>query len=742
MPQVVGFAAGALGIGALNVGALAGGFALGSGFAATALGSVAVRLIASVALSALARAIAPRPRVSVPGLRTDQTLTGGINPEAFILGRFGTAGALGADLRSHGTAGQTPNAYLTYVVELAGLPGHQLNGFLLNGEPVDILSTSPHADYGKRIGGRFEGRAWIKYYDGTQTAADPMLLAKYPAPHVRPWTAAMVGRGICYAIVTFQYDREVFTQFPAVKFVLGGVPLYDPRKDSTAGGSGSQRWANPATWAATQNPVVMIYNILRGIALGGGIPAADLPYAIWAQAMDACDAQVSDGNGGLEAAHRAGMEILAEDEPYQVIEELLNACNGALAEAGGVWTIRIGGPGLPVMTITDDDLMADAPDDYRPFPPITEVFNGVEGTWTDPDSAWEARDATPRYNPAWEAEDGGRRLVASVSLPAVTRGTHAQRLMAAKIADHRRMRIHQISLPPLAEFLRPLDTILWTSATNGYVNKLFEVLSVTRDLLTGRVRVVLRECDPGDFIPPVVVRPSVPDVTPVRPAAQGVPAWYVEPWVQTASNSGAQRPAGRCTWDANAADDARGIKIAVRKSGDSGDGEVVAVTDVRAGEFIHLGVIPREVYQMRGRLLADRPTFWSGWVEFTAPDARFTEDDLAPELWGSITDIAESAGIRSGTTLPATGNKPNELFFLVPPGKFYRWDATAGAWTDKVFANVADGSLGVAQFAAGIEPVRVIETGSIPTVKSTNTIFHGPSGKLYRWGGALLRKCG
>ena len=630
MPAVVGFIGGALGIGAAS--GLAG-FAAGAAFAGTALGGIAIRLTASVALSALARAIAPKPKITIPGLRTDQTLTGGVNPEAIILGRFATAGALAAPLMSHGTAGKTPNAYLTYVVELAGRPGHQLDGLLINGEPVEILPDSPHADYGQRIGGRFEGRAWVRYHDGTQTAADPMLLAKYPAPHVRPWSADMVGHGLCHAILTFRYDREVYTQFPSVKFVLTGLPLYDPRLDSTAGGAGPMRWDDPGTWAPTRNLAVIIYNILRGIDLGGdtwggGIPAEDLPYAVWATAMDACDAQLSDGSGGTEAAFEGGMEVLADDEPFGVIEELLKGCNGMLSESGGVWSIRIGGPALPVLAISDGDILSDAADDYRPFPPLSEIYNAIEATWTDPGSAWAARDAAPRYNPDWEAEDGGRRLTTSVPLPVVLRGTQADRVMAALIADHRRMRVHQITLPPRAERIRPLETITWTSDSNGYLAKLFEVVRVDRELLTGRVRVTLREIDAGDFAPPVVVRPTPPDLAPQLPAPQGVPGWDVEPWVIEDGAGAPRRPAVRAVWDPDGADDARGIRIAVRLAGEAGAGTEVGMQDLRAGAWVHDAALPGQAYQLRARLVVDRPTAWSAWRAATAPDVRLSMAEL------------------------------------------------------------------------------------------------------------------
>lgn len=48
-------------------------------------------------------------------------------------------------------------------------------------------------------------------------------------------------------------------------------------------------------------------------------------------------------------------------------------------------------------------------------------------------------------------------------------------------------------------------------------------------------------------------------------------------------------------------------------------------------------------------------------------------------------------------------------------------------------AQLADGSISASKFTAGVEPVTIISSGSLPTTKSTSTIFYG--GKLYRWSG-------
>jgi hypothetical protein len=205
----------------------------------TALLSAVFKIAGSVVLSKLSQALAPKPRQ--PGIKTDVTGTGALNPCSFVLGRYATDGVHVCPPMSQGQVGNYPNAYLTYVIELGAGVGQEIDTLLIDGEAV-AYGPAVDPDYGFTVTtGRFAGRLWVKYYDGSQTAADPMLLAKFGAYPERPWTADMVGHGLCYAILTFRFDRTVYSGFPVARFVMQGRRLYDPRKAVPARISGPTR---------------------------------------------------------------------------------------------------------------------------------------------------------------------------------------------------------------------------------------------------------------------------------------------------------------------------------------------------------------------------------------------------------------------------------------------------------------------------------------------------------------------
>ena len=471
-----------------------------SSFAASSwLAGAIVRIGVGLGLSALSRALLPQqPRPS--GLQTSVTLNGASTPQSFILGRYATSGSLVAPPMTHGAS----NEYLTYVIALGALKNQTLKRFAVQGKWQALAETS-HADYGNDVIGANAGHLWIRFYDGTQSAADPMLLAKYATHPETPWTTDMVGSGICYAILTVKANADLWSGLPQFRFELGGIPLYDPRLDSTAGGIGAMRWDDPTTWVFSENPAVMTYNIMRGITLpggetwGGDVLAQDLPYANWAAAMDACHEQVPDGFGGTKAQYVAGFEVRVSEPPKAIIEELLKSCAGEMADIGGIWKVHVGAPSLPTLFLTDDDILVSENRQLLPFPGLEQTHNGISTSHPDPESLWEATEAAPLADPVAIAADGNRHLTANLGLPSVWDAEQVARLQIAWLKDDRRWRRHSLSLPPRWVAVEPFDVISWESTRNDYMATQFTVLSVTDNPMTLTQRIVLREVNPNDW---------------------------------------------------------------------------------------------------------------------------------------------------------------------------------------------------------------------------------------------------
>lgn len=658
------------------IGAAIGAIAttVGTFFAANQFTMFLGRLLLSVALSALQSALMPKPRE--PGIKTKVTQTGGTNPAAFPLLKYATAGTHACPPMSHGSAGKTPNAFLTYVILLSDVPGCTLSRVIINNQYVTLGGTA-HPDYGFPVTGDLNGYAWVKFYDGTQTAVDPMLLAKYQIYPERPWATDMIGRGCAYAIVTFKYNRERFPGLPRVKFELNGIPLYDPRKDSTVGGSGAHRWSDRSTWEPTVNPVVGIYNIMRGIELtdgsvwGGGFAATDLPLATWFTAMNECDLPVSDGASGTEPQYRAGWEVSVDEEPADVIAELLKACTGNVADLGGTWKIRVGPPGVPVMALTDADIVTSRDRNLRPFPNFASSYNGAQATYPDPANAWEPKDATPYFNATYEAEDAGQRLVADLNLVTVPYPAQVRRIMYSGVEEERRFRRHDQTLPPDYEVLEPLDSVSWTSAENGYTAKVFEISGMTIDPMTGLQQHMWRERDAGDFAYPGLPAPAPISNLPVIPAAQTVPNFAVSGTSIPDATGAARRPALQLTWEPDLAD-VTGVMWEVRVQA---TGVIVArgsTQDVATGELLVAeGIVASTSYEVRARPVVDRPSDWTAWTPATTPATLITSPDIAEgavsiQMQTVVLGPLEKSVLSVGTVIATLSLGP------IAPGQIWR----------------------------------------------------------------------
>ena len=617
-------------------------------FKATAVGAWLTgtftgKLLASVALSALQGLLVAPP--SDAGFAAQYTATGGTNPCSFIVGFSATAGQEICPPMTHGKAGKTPNAYLTYVIKLGDIPGQSLQGMQIDGAPVTLGATA-HPDYGLPVSGRYNGYAWFKYYNGTQTVADPMLLAKYGSYPERPWLSDMIGTNMCYVIMTFRYNQELFGGLPQGLWECGGIPLYDPRKDTSVGGSGTHRWANVATWERSLNNAVINYNFARGVTLpslgvwGGDFAAEDLPLATWFTAMNECDVLV---DSPATPQFQAGYEVRVSMEPAGVMEEVGKGCTGQFAEAGGILKMRVGGPGLPVLFITDGDIIVSKPQDFLPFPGSADRQNGIEARFPDPGQAWQPIAAPPRYNAIWEAEDGARR-VASIDLRACPYPKQVYRVMKSYVTDGRRARPHGMTLPPDAAILEPLDVISWTSTFNTYLNKLFEVSQVADDLLTILQRVSIRECDPADFVPPTgLILPGAVSSAPVIPVAQTLPAWAVAPRIISDAANASRQPGIIAIWDGSELDDAISVQYELRVAATGSMVKVGTVSNVAGGQVIVAdGVLRNTAYEMRGLLVVEgRASNWTAWTAVTSPN-------IAPVQSG---DIGNNAVLSSNTAL-------------------------------------------------------------------------------------------
>ncbi|ETR76394.1 tail protein, partial [Afipia sp. P52-10] len=574
---------------------------------------------------------------------------------SFPLGFSVTAGSL-VYANTWGKDGDTPNAYLTQVIAVSDLPT-TLARIYANGVSTTILTGEAHADYGIPVEQyRKDGKdhLWIKFHDGTQTTADTFL-SNSVASAERPWGPDRIGKGIAYAICTALINDELFTGFPQLRFELDGVRLYDPSRDDTAGGTGSQRWSDPSTWGGDGDnlPAVQAYNVLRGISYGGqwlyglqGVSAAQLPSEAWINAINACRDPI-EGASGLEPSYRAGMELLVSHQIGDTLDVLMTSSQGRLAEIGGTYKMRVGPPGAPVLIFTDEDIISTEEQTFTPFFGLSETVNGISASYPEPAEGWNMKVAPPLLRTDLEAMHGGRRLLSEIKFDAVPYVEQVQRLMKSALLEAQRARRHTYSLPPMFWLLEPGDVVAWSSARNGYVTKLFRVDGAI-DKANLDVIVDLTEVDPSDYewnhatdFRPVPRNPIVF----VRPSAQAVLDWYAEGATVYDANGLARRPAILLEWNGTVTSDIAAIQFEVREG--FGTMEIVhrgRSENVAAGSIlVSQNLLPNTSYQVRGRYIPGNPrdTLWSDWIAVTTPNILVGGKDIVQSLLYQMQELQD-----------------------------------------------------------------------------------------------------
>ncbi len=396
----------------------------------------------------------------------------------------------------------------------------------------------------------------VKFYKGAmnQQAESELIARARPAGR---WTSAHRGAGVAYAVVWCELHKKGrgLTAPPQLLFEVQGAPLYDWRKDSTVGGSGSHRWNDQSTWEYSDNPFVQAYNLERGffngsqLMVGKGVRASRLPLSEWTQAANIAD-EIVDGY------YRYRSHMIAKDGPGanhdSNLQPLLEAaCASWVERVDGEFPIA-GAPQAIVATITDDDIKVGAPKRFTAKRKRTELINTVAASYVSPDDFYETKDAATRIDQSALAEDR-ETLASAIPYGAVTNVKQVDRLADIAIRGARFQASAEITIHPrFLDVVKEGRWITWASAKHG--TRTYQVLTRTlgphnsdgvRD-----ITVALQEISNGVFDPTAyVTNPPVIIVVPPPEYLAEVQNFTATPNVVEAEGGGLL-PGVRLSWDA------------------------------------------------------------------------------------------------------------------------------------------------------------------------------------------------
>lgn len=625
---VAGAVASAGSIGAAIVG--------GAGLAATAI-NTALAFGLSLGLSALSGALGGAKKENQqPGVVASTLQVGGNIPRQVV---FGFAAVKG-QLVFAATAGISKERLcLVFVLSdgwIGGLRGvwvgdsrEELRAAATDGSEAAKFTIPRYGDTG--FG---DPRAQVWFYDGRPGQAAPARPQTFAPDRMGPNDRFA---GMAYVVVELINNEDTFDGIPDFLWEIDGYRCYDPRRDSSSGGSGPHRADDPATWEFTGNPALHILAYLRGIEaegqifMGMQVEEFDLLLPSFVAAANVCDEAVPLDAGGYEARYRASHVITAEEVDHRsALTPALQSMAGYLIERGGAFGLVPGAAFVPVATLTDADIDWTRGVRWSGSRTRTERTNEVHGQYVDPSTGWQANSYPPISSALYASEDG-ERLAVSLDFSAVTSPTQAQRIARARLRETRRQASATITLGFHYLWLDPGDWIGWASDTFGGT-KTYRIVS--RDLnADDTVTLSLREVGNEIYSWSAEEIPIVP--LPGAPGAIPLPSTVENFQVQAdllVNADGSTRPVVVCSW--NPIEDARVIAVIIEYRPVETLGATRLRDDSPADGIFVLDQPPTgRQYEFRAtiRTVPARPTTWTQWItigEIDPAKFRIDYDDL------------------------------------------------------------------------------------------------------------------
>ena len=257
--------------------------------------------------------------------------------------------------------------------------------------------------------------------------ADDQALAQFPSG----WTTAHRLRGIPYLYAEFESGSQENFQgaFPSgvPEFsIVGGVKVYDPRKDTTNGGSGSHRMDNPDTWEFSDNQRLCTLDWLTW-PQGYAKDWDRIDWTSWVPQIAMADENVPLKAGGTERRYRVATRVGYDEPRSRVLHRLMQAgdqqlfttTDGLIGSRGGKWE-------TPTVSLVAETDFPEA--FFQHGVPMMEKINEFQLTCMLPQRDYSEFELEPWINAADPEHSAGIIRRVPLELNQVPSNAQAQRL--------------------------------------------------------------------------------------------------------------------------------------------------------------------------------------------------------------------------------------------------------------------------------------------------------------------------
>lgn len=290
------------------------------------------------------------------------------------------------------------------------------------GDPYNAIMGGKYAV----TGAGYPVKMWKHLGTDAQTA-DAELLAVYPSQ----WTSNHRLRGITYVVARLYAYSQSMTLWEAgppnnVRFRVKGYKLYDPRKDSTNGGSGAHRMSDPTTWEWCANGPLALCHFLCFCEWG---PLWDTAWINWASVIIAandCDEAVSIPGPSTQPRFATNGALNAGRQFYDNVQDLLASFRGTLVPNGQQWDLHAGVYVGPDLTLSEKDLRSGITMEAQVT--LLDRFNTIKCLYIDRDNNDVENETPALTDAAYLSRDNGFEMVRQIQTKMCNNFYQAQRL--------------------------------------------------------------------------------------------------------------------------------------------------------------------------------------------------------------------------------------------------------------------------------------------------------------------------
>lgn len=468
-----------------------GGAAVGAvaGMIATGLTWVAI----SAGLSLVSSALIGRPKLGAPRGAREMVVKTTTGPRGIIYGEV----TVGGTLVFMGTTG-LKNQYLDFVIAVAGHEVDAITDVWIDDTLVTNAEINSGAAAGGAVGGTGQYRPrdgntvlWIYKFLGRWSQEVSLPLIATDGTGYADWTAYHWLSSVAYVHIRCRRNGDAFESGPpqSFRFRMRGAKVYDPRLDSTNGGSGSQRYTDATTWTWSQNSALCTADYIVGGTLtndvatpvrkrGFGASPSDVDWTSVISAANECQngvlVPIAGGGSGLQSRYVCDGAVYPSDDTPDAdcLDALLTSMLGQVTYTGGIYKVHAGIYAVPVYTLNETDLAGSVK--YVTAQGRAERYNVVRGTRYD-DTQGQPVEFLSRTDTSYQATDG-RALYHDIELPCTTDEFRAQRIAQTILRRSREQKTliwpGQMSAAKIAVW----ETCYVTCAELGLSNKVFRCI--------------------------------------------------------------------------------------------------------------------------------------------------------------------------------------------------------------------------------------------------------------------------